>query len=33
VQKGADVQFATNDRDTKIVRELVCKAITIGALS
>jgi hypothetical protein len=33
VQKGADVQFAANDRDTKIVRELVCKAITIGALS
>lgn len=30
--RGFDVQFSANDRDTKIVRELVCKSIAIGAL-
>lgn len=33
VQKGVDVEFTANDKDTKLVRELVCKAISIGELN
>ncbi|MDB5438332.1 MAG: hypothetical protein JWM33_759 [Caulobacteraceae bacterium] len=33
IQKGVDVQFSANDKDTKVVRGLVCKAISIGAIS
>lgn len=33
IQNGVDVQFAANDKDTRVVRELVCKAINIGELS
>jgi len=33
VQRGVDVQFSANDKDTKVIRELVCKAIAIGELS
>lgn len=32
VQSGVDVSFAANDKDTKVVRELVCKAIAAGEL-
>lgn len=32
VPTGVDVSFAANDRDTKVVRELVCKAIAVGEL-
>lgn len=32
VQSGVDVSFAANDRDTKVIRELVCKAIAVGEL-
>lgn len=33
VQKGVDVEFTANDKDTKLVRELVCKAMSIGELN
>lgn len=33
VQRGVDVSFTASDKDTKIVRELVCKAIASGELS
>lgn len=32
IQTGVDVSFTANDRDTKVVRELVCKAIAVGEL-
>ncbi len=31
--RGVDVLFTADDRDTRVVRELVCKAMAIGALS
>lgn len=33
LQNGVDVQFSVNDKDTKVIRSLVCKAIAIGELS
>lgn len=33
VQTGVDVNFSANDKDTKVVRELVCKAIAAGEFS
>jgi hypothetical protein len=33
IQRGVDVHFAANDKGTRVVRELVCKAISIGELS
>lgn len=32
VQRGVDVEFTASDKDTQLVRELVCKAISIGEL-
>jgi hypothetical protein len=33
VQRGVDVQFSANDKDTRLIRGLVCKAIAAGELS
>ncbi|HEX4709706.1 hypothetical protein [Phenylobacterium sp.] len=31
--RGVDVQFSANDKDTRVVRELVCKAVGAGELT
>lgn len=33
IQKGVDVRFSANNKDTKVVRQLVCRAIAIGEFS
>jgi len=33
VQKGVDISFVAKDKDTRLVRDLVCRAISIGELS